>query len=175
MLIRMWNWMSRKPAYEYGVLMVCAGNICRSPTAEGVLRQRLVELDLHRRILVDSAGTYPQTGQPPDPRTQAAARKRGYDLAKLRARPVQAADFERFDLILAMDDHNLERLRELCPVEHHAKLALLLAHAAPRAELREVPDPYYGPPEGFERVLDLIEAACAPLAQALLRQGGTGP
>lgn len=174
MLVRMWKWGSRKDAYEYRVLMVCAGNICRSPTAVGVLRQRLLELDLHRRIEVDGAGTYPETGRPPDPRTQAAARRRGYDLARLRARPVLPTDFDRFDLILAMDDDNLDRLRQISAAHHHPKLALLLEHAAPGGPHREVPDPYYGPPDGFEHVLDLIEAACAPLAQALQLRAGAG-
>ncbi len=151
--------------------MVCAGNICRSPTAEGVLRKRLQELDLDRRIGIESAGIYPEIGSAPDSRAIAAAKRRGYDLAKIRARAVVADDFERFDLILAMDDDNLDRLRERCPPAHHVKLALLLDHAAAGSKEREVPDPYYGAPEGFERVLDLIEPACQELAAAL--QGRT--
>ncbi len=157
-------------SYETSVLMVCAGNICRSPTAQIVLRQRLLELELDKRIAVDSAGTYPEIGSAPDPRTVAAAKRRGYELAKLRARRLVTEDFERFDLILAMDDHNLQRLRELCPPVHHGKLALLLDHGEGISAPREVPDPYYGAPEGFERVLDLIEPACLHLAQQLQRQ-----
>lgn len=148
----------------FAVLMVCTGNICRSPTAEGVLRQRLLELGLGPQVWVDSAGIEGwHAGEVPDLRSQAHAAARGYALAGQRARQVRAEDFERFDLILAMDRGHLQALRWRCPEEYQGKLALLLDDA-------DVPDPYYGGPEGFERVLDVLEAACAPLAERLVRQ-----
>jgi protein-tyrosine phosphatase len=147
--------------HELAILMVCTGNICRSPTAEGVLRRRLAELGLAGRVLVDSAGIEAwHAGAPPDGRSQDHALARGYDLSAQRARQVRALDFDRFDLIYAMDGGHLRALRQLCPAPLQGKLALLLGAA-------ELPDPYYGGPEGFERVLDLVEAACAPLAQTL--------
>lgn len=149
--------------------MVCAGNICRSPTAEVVLRKRLDEVGLARSVGVESAGTYPESGWPADPRSQAAAARRGYDLSKVRARGVVAEDFERFDLILGMDQANLERLREICPAALQPRLGLLLVHGGRPLGETEVPDPYYGGPAGFERVLDLVEPACSGLL-AHLRQ-----
>ena len=137
------------------VLMVCTGNICRSPTAEGVLRElaRREGLTLH----VESAGTHDyHLGEPPDERAQHHARRRGYDLSRQRARRVRKSDFREFDLILAMDRGHLGILQRQCPAEHRAKLRLFAAQ-------REVPDPYYGGPEGFEQVLDLVEAACREL------------
>lgn len=157
-------------SYESSVLMVCAGNICRSPTAEVVLRKRLLDAGLAKRIGVASAGLFPETGWPPDPRTQAAAKRRGYDLSKLRARGVTAEDFERFDLILGMDETNLGRLRELCPAALQPRLGLLLELGGQPLGEREVPDPYYGGPAGFERVLDLVEPACAALLPQLQRR-----
>lgn len=143
------------------VLMVCMGNICRSPTAEGVLRSKLKAAGLDRAVEVDSAGTHGyHTGEAPDPRAIKHARARGYDLSKLRARRVSGDDFHRFDWILAMDAHNLEVLTELAPPEGGARLGLLLDHATRHPGVREVPDPYYGPPAGFDRVLDLVEDAC---------------
>jgi protein-tyrosine phosphatase len=135
------------------------GNICRSPTAEGVLRA-LAARELPELLLeVDSAGTASyHVGQPPDPRTCAAAARRGYQLAGLRARTVEAADFERFDLILAMDEENLSVLRRRAPAHARERLHLFLEYA-PEAASREVPDPYYGGPNGFEEVLDLVEGA----------------
>lgn len=149
------------------VLMVCTGNICRSPTAEGVLRHELAARGLAEQVSVDSAGIQGwHAGDPPDARSQAHARRRGYDLAQQRARAVRADDFARSDIILAMDRGHLRALREQCPEAHRHKLALLLDHA-PALAGRDVPDPYYGGAAGFEQVLDLIEAACRPLAAAL--------
>ncbi|MDR2000426.1 MAG: low molecular weight phosphotyrosine protein phosphatase [Zoogloeaceae bacterium] len=149
------------------ILLICMGNICRSPTAEGVLRTKLEEAGLAGEVKVDSAGTHAyHVGEPPDPRSQKAAAKRGYRLEHLRARHVAAADFLRFDLILAMDRDNLALLQKACPPEERHRLGLLLNYARD-AHHDEVPDPYYGGPSGFEQVLDLIEAACDGLIDSL--------
>ena len=141
------------------VLFVCLGNICRSPTAEGVLRHKLQQAGLAGRVTVDSAGTGAwHVGKAPDPRTRAAAEQRGYLLHELRARQVEAEDFRRFDLILAMDRDNLRELQRLRPVGGGAELDLFLRRGG-LAE-HEVPDPYYGGEAGFERVLDMVELAC---------------
>lgn len=141
------------------ILFVCLGNICRSPTAEGVLRTLAAREAPELRLEVDSAGTADfHVGEPPDPRTQAAGLRRGYDLAALRARVIEPADFGHFDLILAMDEDNLRVLRRRAPAHVHERLRLLLEFA-PDADSRDVPDPYYGGPNGFEEVLDLVEAA----------------
>lgn len=135
------------------------GNICRSPTAEGVTRAIAEKKGVAAMFEFDSAGTHGyHIGNPPDVRARAAAAKRGYDLSQLKARQVNQFDFVRFDRILAMDRDNLELLRQACPQEHHAKLGLFLEYASQSASV-EVPDPYYGGPEGFERVLDMIENA----------------
>jgi protein-tyrosine phosphatase len=145
------------------ILFVCLGNICRSPTAEGVLRVLAVREAPELAIEVDSVGTAAyHVGEPPDPRTRAAAARRGYDLAKLRARVIEPADFERFDLILAMDEENLAVLRRRAPASAHERLRLFLEFA-PQQQMREVPDPYYGGPNGFEEVLDLVETAARGL------------
>lgn len=150
------------------VLMVCMGNICRSPTAEAVLRHKLRERGLDRAVEVDSAGTHGwHEGAPADERSQRHARRRGYDLGGLRARPVRPQDYERFDLLLAMDWDNLAHLQEACPPEHRRKLQRLMAFA-PQALHPIVPDPYYGGPHGFDRVLDLVEAGCDGLIEHLL-------
>ncbi|UEG62954.1 low molecular weight protein-tyrosine-phosphatase [Stutzerimonas chloritidismutans] len=141
------------------ILFVCMGNICRSPTAEGVFRQRVEQAGLGSRIEIDSAGTGDwHVGKAPDSRACAAAGKRGYQLTALRARQVQPEDFLRFDLILAMDHDNLARLEALRPEASRAELDLLLR----RYDLARgvVPDPYYGETDGFEEVLDLLEEAC---------------
>jgi protein-tyrosine phosphatase len=161
--------MEKLERRHFRVLFVCLGNICRSPTAEAVLRvlaaREAPELDLE----VDSAGTSDyHLGQPPDPRTREAAHRRGYDLAALRARRVGPDDFEHFDLILAMDRENLRVLRRRAPAAAHERLRLFLEFA-PQGGTEDVPDPYYGGPNGFEEVLDLVETATRGLI-AHLRQ-----
>lgn len=149
------------------VLFVCTANICRSPTAEGVVRAQMKKAGLAHRVEVDSAGTQRrQIAQPPDARAQKAALRRGYDLSRLRARGISEADFANFDRILAMDRDNLEILQRDCPSEHRHKLGLFLEYSSRFAE-REVPDPYYGSDAGFERVLDLIEDAAGGLVESL--------
>ncbi len=141
------------------ILFVCLGNICRSPTAEAVLRELAAREAPDLTLEIDSAGTAGyHVGQPPDPRTRAAAARRGYDLSALRARVVEPEDFEHFDLILAMDRENLGVLRRRAPTHAHERLRLFLEFA-PGSAPEDVPDPYYGGPNGFEEVLDLVEAA----------------
>ncbi|MCO4860225.1 low molecular weight phosphotyrosine protein phosphatase [Cupriavidus sp. WGtm5] len=152
----------------YAILMCCMGNICRSPTAEGVLRAKLDAAGLAALVELDSAGTHEyHLGRAPDPRTQRHALQRGYDLSALRARKVGVPDFDRFDLILAMDRENLAGLLRLRP-DAGDKVRLLMSFAT-RHHADEVPDPYYGEGDGFERVLDYIEDACDGLV-AELRQ-----
>ena len=140
------------------VLFVCLGNICRSPTAEGVFTQYVKEAGLEKRIVADSAGTGDyHIGEPPDARACEAAARRGYDLRKLRARQVNRDDFTKFDYILAMDNDNLRALKRFCPPEHGRKVMLFTEFCSTGA--CAVPDPYGGGPDGFERVLDLIEDA----------------
>jgi protein-tyrosine phosphatase len=149
------------------VLMVCLGNICRSPTAEAVLRAKLEAAGLAHRVSVDSAGTGDwHIGNPPDPRSQRHAAKRGYDLSALRGRQVAEADFHRFDLILAMDENNLADLQRLAPDGGHRAELRLFAHV-------EVPDPYTGGAEGFERVLDLVETTSDIWVKNLAARLGT--
>jgi len=145
------------------VLFVCMGNICRSPTAEGVFRDVAGRSGLGEVLHIDSAGTGDwHVGAAPDRRAIAAARRRGYDLSALRARQVEPADFARFGWILAMDRQNLRALEALRPPEFPGHVGLLLA-VAPDLGVDEVPDPYYGGPEGFENVLDLVEQASMAL------------
>ncbi|OAJ56590.1 phosphotyrosine protein phosphatase [Paraburkholderia ginsengiterrae] len=157
------------------ICFVCLGNICRSPTAEGVMRQLVGEAKLAERILVDSAGTGDwHIGEPPDERAQQAAARRGFDLAALRGRQIAAADFERFDLLIAMDDKNVAGLRQVCPPAQRDKIRLLMEFV-PESDsrwggAREVADPYFGGAEGFEQVLDQCEAACRGLIAALRPQ-----
>ena len=148
---------------EIRVLLVCMGNICRSPMAHGVVRARLAAHGLETVVRLDSAGTHGyHAGSPPDQRAQAAARRRGLDISGLRARSVEESDFDMFDLILAMDQENVEALRRIAAEEHHHKIHLFLEYAA-GDEGRVVPDPYYGGPIGFERVLDMVEEATETL------------
>ena len=141
------------------VLMVCLGNICRSPTAEAMLRKKVHDAGLDGRIEVDSAGTADyHVDSPPDRRAIAHGERRGLKMQQLRGRQVERADFDRFDLVLAMDDENLADLKRLRPSGSRAKLALLMSYA-PNAGSRVVPDPYGGGADGFETVLDLCEAA----------------
>lgn len=140
------------------VLFVCLGNICRSPTAEGVFRRYVEQAGLSDKITIDSAGTADwHIGKTPDPRTQAAAAQRGYDLSTLRGRQAQVEDFAKFDLILAMDKTNLSNLQAIQSVDGKAELALYLPRFGISPD--EVPDPYYGGEDGFELVLDMLEQA----------------
>ena len=149
------------------ILFVCLGNICRSPTAEGVFRAIAARDAPELAIEVDSAGTAGyHIGEPPDARTRQAASRRGYDLSALRARIVEPHDFENFDLILAMDRENLNVLHHRAPAHARERVRLFLEFA-PEATVTEVPDPYYGGPNGFEEVLDLVEAATHGLLQHL--------
>ena len=143
--------------------MVCMGNICRSPMAQVVANTLAANAQLAKQLSFDSAGTYAgHAGEPPDPRTQAALQRRGYKPGRSRARRITAKDFERYELILAMDRDNLAALEKASPPEHRQKIRLFLEFA-PALDLAEVPDPYYGGPDGFERVLDLCEAAARGL------------
>ena len=139
------------------ILFVCTGNICRSPTAEGVARAMAMRMGLGNLFEFDSAGTLGiHAGEAPDARTVAAAKLRGYDLSRLRARRLTSRDFNKFDWLLAMDAGHLDIMRELCPPHLHERLCLFLDfHATYRGQ--DVPDPYYGGPTGFEQVLDLVE------------------
>ncbi|RDU98127.1 low molecular weight protein-tyrosine-phosphatase [Trinickia dinghuensis] len=156
------------------ICFVCLGNICRSPTAEAVMRAQVEAAGLADRIVIDSAGTGDwHVGQAPDERAQLAGRSRGYDLSPLRARQVAAADFEHFDLLLAMDEANVRNLQRICPPTFRERVRLLMEFA-PHAAGREVIDPYFGGSEGFEAVLDQVEAACQGLLahlQTRLAQG----
>lgn len=148
------------------VLFVCLGNICRSPTAEGVLRRKLHEAGLGDQVQVASAGTSDwHIGKAPDKRSQQAALRRGYDLSAQRAQQVGSADFATYDLIFAMDQSNLRNLKALQPARGKAELDLFLRRY--EAALDEVPDPYYDGEQGFEQVLDLIEDACDRLVVEL--------
>ena len=144
----------------FAVLFVCTGNICRSPTGEAVLRHKVEQVGLQDRVRIASAGTHDyHVGAPADDRSSEHAQLRGYDLSSHRARQVKPLDFERFDLILALDRGHLDLLADDCPPVHAHKLKLLMAFA-PAGYPEEVADPYYGGKQGFERVLDEIEAAC---------------
>jgi protein-tyrosine phosphatase len=151
------------------VLFVCMGNICRSPTAEGVFRHLVEKQGLAAKILIDSAGTHNyHIGDAPDARSQAAAARRGYDLSGLRARQVLRDDFRTFDYVLAMDEANLRLLQQQCPDDCRERLKLFLEFADDDA-LREVPDPYYGGAQGFEQVLDLVENAGRGLLREIIK------
>ncbi len=154
--------MSKKPS----VLFVCLGNICRSPTAEAVFRHQAAQAGLD--ITIDSAGTHGyHIGKQPDKRSQAAGAARGYSFKGLKCRRVEEGDFAAYDYILAMDNSNLDNLKAMAPPEFHDKIRLFLSFAD--SEHKEVPDPYYGGKQGFELVLDLIEAASAGLVRELSR------
>ncbi|HEU4441367.1 MAG TPA: low molecular weight protein-tyrosine-phosphatase [Burkholderiales bacterium] len=144
---------------ERRILFVCTGNICRSPTAEGVFRELSEKAGLELHIASAGLGDW-HVGQPPDQRAQHHARNRGYDLSRQRARQVMPRDFEEFDMILAMDRGHLRALQKMAPAQHHAKIRLFVAGS-------DVPDPYYGGAEGFEEVLDLVEAQCRRLIDEL--------
>lgn len=149
------------------ILFVCLGNICRSPSADGIARRLIAERGLAEQIQCDSAGTGDwHIGHAPDTRAQAAAAERGYDLSALRARQLVADDFQQFDLILVMDNNNLADAKRLQPANSHARLERLLDYL-PEQPLREVPDPYYGGDDGFETVLNLLEASLNKLFDEL--------
>lgn len=148
------------------VLFVCMGNICRSPTAEAVFRHYVESAGMSEQISIDSAGTHDyHVGDKPDARAQRAAQQRGYDMSKLRGRQVGEKDFRRFDYVLAMDTSNLAILHGITPPGSGTQPQLFLDYARHHSE-REVPDPYYGGADGFERVLDMVEDA----AQGLLEE-----
>ena len=143
-----------------GVLFICMGNICRSPTAEGVFRHKVHAAGLIERVAIDSAGTHNyHPGEPPDARSQHHAKRRGYDLSVLRARVLSEADIERFDWLIVMDDLNYSTVLKRMADEHHRKLRRLTEFCTVH-QTREVPDPYYGERADFERVLDLVEDGC---------------
>ena len=155
---------------KISILFVCMGNICRSPTAQGVFERLVREAQLEHRILIDSAGTHAyHVGNAPDARATEAAARRGVDLSVQRARRIEAGDFVQFDYVLAMDHSNLEDLTAICPESHRGKLRLFLSFAD-RADVIEVPDPYYGGAQGFERVLDLVEEGARGLLQEIQQQ-----
>ena len=156
----------KDPHQVTSVLFVCMGNICRSPTAEGVFRHLVNEAGLAEHFDIDSAGTHAyHVGEPPDRRAVAAAERRGISLANIAARHVSDEDFERFDFIVAMDEDNQQRLLDQAPAAHRSKVRLFLSFA--EGEEQEVPDPYYGGTAGFERVLDLIESASRAMLHSL--------
>ena len=152
------------------IVFVCTGNICRSPTAEGVFRKLAADAGFGDRIFVDSAGTHGyHVGEPPDPRTREAAAWRGYDLSPLRARKFERQDFHRFDLVLAMDRDNHAILARLAQPSAGHKPRMMMEFAR-NFEESEVPDPYYGGPLGFERVLDMLEDASRGLLEMLRKE-----
>jgi len=149
------------------VLFVCTGNICRSPTAEAIFRKLAADAGMQDAIFADSAGTHGyHIGEPPDPRAQAAAADRGYDLSGLRARRFERADFERFDLIVAMDRGHFAMLSARAQPPGAHKLKLMMSYAR-RFKEQDVPDPYYGGPQDFERVIDMLEDAARGLLDSL--------
>ena len=151
------------------VLFVCMGNICRSPTAEGVFRHQVEQANLSDKITIDSAGTHAyHVGNPPDLRAQAAAAKRGVDLSTQCARRVSEDDFSEYDYVVAMDKSNVEDLLDICPANYKDRVHLFLDFA--KSQESEVPDPYYGQGRGFEIVLDLIEDASSGLLGHIKRQ-----
>jgi len=152
------------------VLFVCLGNICRSPTAEGVFRKLIQDEGYVADIEIDSAGTHAyHAGEPPDSRAQQTARQRGIDISQLRGRKVLAGDANVFDYVLAMDHENYQNLLRIFPEHEHQKVGLFMQYASQRAE-QEVPDPYFGGAGGFDRVLDMIEEASIGLLNNIKRR-----
>lgn len=155
---------------KVNVLMVCMGNICRSPLAHGLFEDLVEKAGLSEFVWVDSAGTHAyHVGEEPDPRSQQTARRHGIDLSRQRARRVADEDFERFDYILAMDRDNHAILLRSASAEHHHKIRMFLEFA-PHLPAEEVPDPYYGGPDGFDRVYDLVQAAAEGLLELIRRE-----
>lgn len=151
------------------VLFVCLGNICRSPTAEGVFRKLVRDEKLEHLIEIDSAGTHAyHIGEPPDERAQAACARRGIDISSLRGRKAVAGDIDKFDYVLAMDRENYEDLHDICPPGQESRIRLFMEFAPDRPE-EEVPDPYFGGASGFDRVLDMIEDAARGLLEDIRR------
>ncbi|HDM8222775.1 TPA: low molecular weight phosphotyrosine protein phosphatase [Vibrio campbellii] len=146
------------------LLVVCMGNICRSPTGEAVLRAKAKELGIS--VEVDSAGTIGyHAGNPPDARSMQAGKQRGYSFKGMRSRKVTVGDFDEFDMVLAADKANLADLLDICPTEHRHKVSLFLSHGD--SDYGEIPDPYYGGDAGFELVLDLMEDASETILKKL--------
>ena len=152
------------------VLFVCMGNICRSPTAEGILRKMILDEGLDDSVAVDSAGTHSyHLGKNPDPRAQSAAAKRGYQISDLVSRQVGDEDFREADMILAMDWDNMSLLQQQCPRQYQHKIQLLMRYSTEHDEAT-VPDPYYGGPQGFDTVLNYIEDSCTGLVELMRRR-----
>ncbi len=152
------------------VLFCCMGNICRSPTAQGVFSKLVMDEGLSHLIEIDSAGTHAyHIGEPPDTRARQTAQRRGIDLSRQRARRAIAEDFERFDYVLAMDEDNRRSLLAICPPGFESRLRLFMDYA-PHLERHEVPDPYYGGANGFEAVFDMVEEAARGLLEAIRRE-----
>lgn len=155
---------------EFKILFVCMGNICRSPTAEGVFRKKLANNDLLIKVLIDSAGTHNyHPNSPPDSRSQAHALRRGYDLSDLKARAINEIDFKEFDLLITMDWDNRALLEKRCPFEYQHKIRGL-AEFLQTTKASVIPDPYYGGEQGFEIVLDLIEEATDGLMKFIIKK-----
>jgi protein-tyrosine phosphatase len=154
------------------ILFVCLGNICRSPTVEAVARQLAAREASHLPLEFDSAGTAGyHIGEPPDVRSRACARRRGYDISDLLARQLETSDFNRFDLLLAMDQDNLDQMRSQAPAAAQSKLALFMSFAG-LDEMPVVPDPYYGGPADFDKVVDLAELGCRALFVVIAARRG---
>ena len=167
------NLVTSSTDQRFSVLFLCMGNICRSPTVHGVFRHKVHMAGLAHKVMVTSAGTHNyHPGEPPDRRSQSAAAQRGYDISDLRARQLDAQDFEQHDLLLAMDWDNLALAEQRCPPSHRRKLRRLTEFCR-RHDAAVVPDPYYGGEHGFQHVLDLIEDACDGLLEHVSCQFGS--